>query len=201
LGWSALSVPAGFTPQGLPFGVTWIAQADCDEALLALGSRWAQWQEKSFPRPLGCHLREATPPSHAYSARPAGSHPLAVVGAHLSGMPLNSQLQAAGARLSRITTTSLAYELYHIPNTSPPKPGLVRVGEGGQQIALEVYDVPAWAISDFLANIPSPLGLGKVELVDGQWVTGFICEPSATVGAKHISAYGGWRAYMDTIKT
>ena len=205
LGWCALSVPAGFTPKGLPFGVTWIAQADCDEALLALGTRWAQWQGESLsqpkPQPLGCHLREARPPSHAYSARPAGAHPVAVVGAHLSGMPLNSQLQAAGARLSQVTTTSAAYALYHIPDTTPPKPGLVRIGEGGQQIALEVYDVPAWAISDFLANIPSPLGLGKVELASGQWVTGFICEPSAKVGAKNISAYGGWRAYMEAIKT
>ena len=197
LGWSALSVPAGFTPQGLPFGVTWIADGDCDEALLALGSRWARWQAQ----PLGRHLQSAPTSLAAGGSKPAGSHPLAVVGAHLSGMPLNMQLEAVGARLSQITTTSQAYALYHIPDTSPPKPGLVRVGEGGRQIALEVYDVPAWAISDFLANIPSPLGLGKVELADGHWVTGFICEPSGTENAKNISAYGGWRAYMEASAT
>ncbi len=202
LGWSALSTPAGFTEQGLPFGVTWIAPGGSDEGLLELGGRWVQWRQL----PLGCHLQaqlQASLPVAATSdpIEPAGSHRIAVVGAHLSGMPLNIQLQQVGARLAAVTTTSANYELYHLPDTTPPKPGMVRVSEGGQHIALEVYDVPAWAVSGFLLKIPSPLGLGKVELVDGQWVTGFVCEPLGIVGAKNVSAYGGWRAYMEAPKT
>jgi allophanate hydrolase len=198
LGWSALATPASFTQSGLPFGVTWIAPAGCDEALLDLGERWMQWREL----PLGCHLRAAQAPvTEPQTPELAGSHRMAVVGAHLSGMPLNTQLQEAGARLAMVTTTSANYELYHIPDTTPPKPGLVRVHEGGHAIALEVYDVPAWAVSDFLLKIPSPLGLGKVELADGQWVTGFICEPSGIINAKNISAFGGWRAYMESMDT
>jgi allophanate hydrolase len=114
-------------------------------------------------------------------------------------MPLNGQLQAAGARLAQVSTTSQSYRLFAIPNTHPPKPGLVRVDEGGQTIALEVYDVPAWAVSDFLKGIAAPLGLGNVELSSGQWVTGFICEPAALKGARDITEFGGWRAYMQVM--
>ncbi|MCD8515707.1 MAG: allophanate hydrolase [Burkholderiaceae bacterium] len=182
LGWAALATPAGFTQNGLPFGVTWIAPAGSDEALLALGARW----ERHLALPLGRHLRdpELTDPDliPCLSMNRIDSHPIAVVGAHLSEMPLNGQLQAAGARLSQTTTTSKNYNLYHLPNTTPPKPGLVRVDQDGEMIAVEVYDVPHWAVSGFLALIPSPLGLGKIELADGRWVTGFICEPSAVRG-------------------
>jgi len=196
LGWSALATPAGFTDQGLPFGVTWIAQAGCDEALLELGDRWMKWRDL----PLGSHLRPFQPSATERPLfQPAESHRIAVVGAHLSGMPLNHQLQEVGARLAIATTTSANYALYHLPDTTPPKPGLVRVAEAGQAIALEVYDVPNWAVSEFLLGIPSPLGLGKVELADGQWVTGFICEPSGIINAKNVSAFGGWRAYMEAL--
>jgi len=114
-------------------------------------------------------------------------------------MPLNSQLQTVGARLKYETHTSKNYRLFHIADTVPPKPGLVRVQEGGSHIALEVYDVPNWAVSWFLANIPSPLGLGKVELIDGKQVTGFICEPLGVIGAKDITHYGGWRSYIKDV--
>lgn len=200
LGWAALATPAGFTESGLPFGLTWIAPAGSDDALLSLGARW----EKDLALPLGRHLRTAqTAECVNYGELPINrtdSHAIAVVGAHLSGMPLNGQLQAAGARLQQVTTTSQSYHLYHLPNTSPPKPGLVRVNQGGEMIALEVYDVPSWAVSGFLALIPSPLGLGKVELADGRWVTGFICEPSAVQGAKDITSFGSWRKYLDSLE-
>ena len=194
LGWAALATPAGFTRSGLPFGVTWVAPGGADDALLALGSRWTAYRALA----LGANLRDAgseRPPM--LSAPQHDAHPIAVVGAHLSGMPLNSQLQTVGARLKQVTETSASYRLYHIPNTTPPKPGLVRVQEGGRAIALEVYDVPSWAVSTFLAQIPSPLGLGKIELANGDWVTGFICEPWACEGATDVSQYGGWRAYIE----
>jgi allophanate hydrolase len=192
LGWAALATPSGFTPSGLPFGVTWIAPGGTDHALLALGHEWMQTQRL----PLGLHLRKFSDLAPSVLTSPKDSHQIAVVGAHLSGMPLNGQLQAIGARLRVATTTSANYRLYALPNTKPPKPGLVRVKNDGQCIAIEVYDVPTWAVSGFLRDIASPLGLGSVELASGQWVTGFICEPVAVDEALDITSFGGWRAYM-----
>jgi allophanate hydrolase len=197
LGWAALSTPAGFTESGLPFGVTWVGPGGTDRALLSLGQRWMTSQQL----PLGCHLREFSKSTSDDLARPVRSHRIAVVGAHLSGMPLNRQLQAVGARLLEVTTTSPHYRLYALPNTQPPKPGLVRVEEAGHEIIVEVYDVPSWAVSGFLQGIPSPLGLGQIELNQGQWVTGFICEPIGLAGARDITDFGGWRAYMIESKT
>jgi allophanate hydrolase len=121
---------------------------------------------------------------------------LAVVGAHLSGMPLNNQLLERDATLLQATTTAAHYRLFALPNTTPPKPGLQRVGEAGAAIALEVWNVPLSQIGSFLALIPSPLGLGKVELADGSWVTSFICEGYALEGATDVTHHGGWRAYV-----
>jgi allophanate hydrolase len=126
---------------------------------------------------------------------------LAVVGAHLQGMPLHGQLVERRARLIESTRTAPRYQLYALPGTVPPKPGLARVAadappETGHSIELEVYAVPLSQVGSFLALIPSPLGLGSVELADGRWVKGFICEPAGLAGADDISHFGGWRAYM-----
>jgi allophanate hydrolase len=124
------------------------------------------------------------------------SLPLAVVGAHLSGMPLNSQLTERGARLAQSTHTAAHYRLYALPGTTPPKPGLRRVAGQGAAIAVEVWDMPLQHVGSFLALIPPPLGLGKLELADGSWVTGFICEGHALDNALDVTEHGGWRAYM-----
>ena len=125
---------------------------------------------------------------------------LAVVGAHLSGMPLSSQLVERGAQLVQATTTAAHYRLYALPNTTPPKPGLKRVASGGAAIAVEVWDMPVAQVGSFLALIPAPLGLGKVELTDGSWVTGFICEGFALDAAQDVTQFGGWKAYMQSLK-
>ena len=192
LGWAALATPAGFTPDGLPFGITWIGPGGSDRALLNLGARWQAGQQVTFGRGLNCDDDE----SLTSLARPDASHAMVVVGAHLKGMPLHWQLEQIGARLVSATHTSANYRLYALANTTPAKPGLCRVNENGASIAVEVYDVPPWGISAFLAQIPSPLGLGQVELVNGQWVTGFICEPWALGEAKDVTEFGGWRAYL-----
>jgi len=125
---------------------------------------------------------------------------LAVVGAHLTGLPLNPQLLALGARLFRTTTTAPVYRLYALP-TEPPKPGLVRVGhpgtaEGaGTQIEAEIWELPAEGLGALTAALPRPMALGRVELADGTAVAGFLCEPAALEGARDITSYGGWRAY------
>ncbi|HSI61317.1 MAG TPA: allophanate hydrolase, partial [Ideonella sp.] len=196
LGWSALALPSGFTPADLPFGVTFIAPGGADAALAALGLAW----EAALSLPLGARLRLSQASDRAPQALPAAAAtlPLAVVGAHLAGMPLHGQLQERGCRLLVRTRSAPHYRLHALPGTVPPKPGLARVapGEAGQAIELEVYEMPLAAVGSFLALIPQPLGLGSVELEDGRWVKGFICEPAALRGAPDISHHGGWRGYV-----
>ncbi len=120
---------------------------------------------------------------------------LVVVGAHLSGLPLNHQLTERGASLVRAGRTAAAYRLYALGGFDPPRPGLVHVGEGGAALEVEVWRMPAPAVGGFLAGVPAPLCLGTVELDDGSATTGFLCEPRALEGAVDISTHGGWRAY------
>jgi allophanate hydrolase len=121
---------------------------------------------------------------------------LAVVGAHLTGQPLNPQLLALGARLDRATTTAPAYRLHALP-TDPPKPGLVHVGEGGAAIETEVWRLPAEGLGRLLTALPRPMTLGRVELADGESVPGFLCEPAALANAEDITGYGSWRSYLN----
>ncbi len=120
--------------------------------------------------------------------------PLAVVGAHLSGQPLNHQLTDRCAALVATTTTAPRYRL-HALDTEPPKPGLVRVGSDGAGVEVEVWELEPAAFGSFVAEVPPPLAIGKIELADGSWVSGFVCEPWALDGAPDITAFGGWRAY------
>lgn len=180
LGWCALAVPAGATATGLPFGVTFIGRAGHDVALAEIGRRWLG--EAPLP------LRPAVAPML----------PIAVVGAHLSGLPLNGQLLERGAVLLEATSTAPRYRLYALPGTVPPKPGLLRSDDGGA-IAVEVWAMPMSAVGSFLARVPPPLGLGSVELADGRFVHGFLCEAIALAGARDITALGGWRAYLASI--
>lgn len=193
LGQAALALPSGFGSGGLPFGVTFIAPGGSDAALAALGARWQA--ERALP--LGHRLRAPRPADHALHSLPAAAPtlPVAVVGAHLAGMPLHGQLVERGCRLVARTTTAPAYRLYALPDTVPPKPGLARVAEGGRAIEVEVYEMPAAAVGSFLALIAPPLGLGSLQLADGRWVKGFICEGEALAGAADISDWGGWRAW------
>jgi allophanate hydrolase len=194
LGLAALALPSGFTPAGLPFGVTFIAPGGSDAALAEFGLRW----EAARDLPLGRHLRRAAAADRRPSRRPAAAATLeiAVVGAHLAGMPLHGQLVDRGCRLVERTLSAPCYRLYALAGTSPPKPGLARVAEDGVAIELEVYEMPCDAVGSFLALIPPPLGLGSVQLADGRWTRGFICEPAGLAGALDISAHGGWRAYL-----
>lgn len=190
LGLAAASVPYGFTAEGLPFGVTFIARGGADWALIELAARW----QRSRALPLGANLRPSGPADALIAVTPPGAIALAVVGAHLAGMPLHHQLTARGARLNAVTRTAARYRLYALNGAEPAKPGLARADDGAA-IAVEVYDMPAVALGTLLAEIPPPLGLGTIELADGTWVKGFICEPQALRHAQDITAFGGWRAY------
>jgi allophanate hydrolase len=197
LGWCALALPFGFTDNRLPFGVTFIAPANHDAALARFGSVW----QARLKLPLG-----ATGRTHEMAcklSRPPAASPtlaLAVVGAHLSGLPLNGQLIERGAQLRTAATTAAQYRLFALPGTVPPKPGLLRVSSGGAAISVEVWDVPLEHVGSFLAMIPAPLGLGSLTLADGSSVHGFICESQALEGAQDITAFGGWRAYLASLR-
>jgi allophanate hydrolase len=112
----------------------------------------------------------------------------------MRGMPLNHELATRDAQFVAATHTSSRYRLYALPGALP-KPGLVRVPQG-KAIGVEVWDVPTDRFGSFVAGIPSPLAIGSVELDDGAWVKGFVCEPIALEGAEEITHYGDWRVYL-----
>lgn len=188
---SALAVPAGFRADGLPAGITLIAPAWHDQALAAFGQRWQQ----ALKLPLGA---TAIPlPEMLPSTTPApGCVRIAVVGAHLTGMPLNGQLTSRDAVLVEQTSSAACYRLYALPGTVPPKPGLARVAADGASIIVELWDIPQARFGEFVAEVPAPLGIGNVQLADGRWVKGFICEPYALSDARDITSFGGWRAFI-----
>lgn len=122
---------------------------------------------------------------------------IAVVGAHLSGEPLNGQLTSRGATLVAATRTAPVYRLVALP-TEPPKPGLLRVGgdaDGAGAVEVEVWELDAAGFGSFVDEIPAPLGIGRLLLEDGSDVAGFLCESIAVEGAPDITHFGGWRAY------
>ena len=199
LDYAAIAVPSSLRADGLPFGVTLIAPCGSDWQLAGLGQRLHQ-STGLKQGSIGLNLAESqsiqAPAAPETEARMA----VAVVGAHLTGMPLNTQLTERGAQLVQTTSTAAHYRLYALPNTTPPKPGLKRVPTDGAAIALEVWDMPVSQLGSFLALVPAPLGMGKVELADGSWITGFICEGFALDAALDVTAHGGWRAYIQSLK-
>jgi allophanate hydrolase len=172
----AVAVPAGRTVDGDDFGVSVVAPAFADRvaadvARLITGSD-------------GCEV----------AGGPVGVG-LVVVGAHLTGQPLNHQLTSRGGRFAGAVSTSADYAMYLLA-TEPPKPGLVRVGAGGRAIEAELWELPPAALASFLAELPGPMTLGQVRLADGSSRVGFLVEPIGVVGARDISAYGGWRNFL-----
>ena len=187
---SAIAVPAGFLPGGLPFGITLIAPAFADEALCALGDA-AQRAAVPTMGATGLLLPAAVP----FNIRAGDKIRVAVCGAHMSGLPLNHQLTERGARLAFKSRTAPQYRFYALTEFSPPRPGLVRA-DGGASIEVEVWEVPSAAFGSFVDGIPPPLGIGTVVLEDGTQVRGFSCEAHAVRSARDISSLGGWRQFI-----
>jgi allophanate hydrolase len=180
---SALALPAGFRDNATGFGVSLIGPAWADRRLLELGRRY----EEIAPMP-------ETPPLDVAGVK--ATVKLAVVGAHLAAMPLHWQLTSRDARLLRRCRTAATYKLYAMAASTPPKPALVHVGEGGAAIEVEVYELGVEAFGSFVAEVPPPLAIGTVALDDGTEVKGFVAEPRALDGAEDITRFGGWRAYI-----
>jgi len=188
-----LAVPASMRPDGLPFGITLLARAGDDAALASIGRQF----HAATGLPLGA-LNKPQPPLAGAAATPgAGEIAIAVVGAHLSGMPLNGELRSAGGRLIERSATAPHYRLYALAGTTPPKPGLLRVKTGdGAKIEVEVWALSDAAFGRFVAAVPPPLSIGTLELADGRAVKGFLVEAEAIAGARDITSFGGWRKFV-----
>jgi allophanate hydrolase len=181
---AALAVPGTPRADGLPAGVTLIGAAGTDHMLAAAAQSL---------------LDDVQGPASVTFAPLPFDEPtvqLAVVGAHLEGQALNWQLLERGARKLALTETAPHYRLYALRDTEPPKPGLARVDRDGVAIQVELWELPLRRFGEFVAEVPQPLGIGSLQLLDGRWVKGFICEPGAIAQATDISAFGGWRAYL-----
>ncbi|MEE4884455.1 allophanate hydrolase [Pseudomonas alliivorans] len=188
LDYAAVAVPSTFMDNGLPWGVTLFGRAFTDQYLLSLAD--------AFQRHTALPLISGNTPSAPTTVARNDRVRLVVCGAHLDGLALNGQLKQRGARLLEATQSSPDYQLYALAGGPPFRPGMVRVAEGGVAIEVEVWELPSAELGSFLTGIPAPLGLGKVQLADGRWETGFICEPYGLEGARNISELGGWRAYL-----
>jgi allophanate hydrolase len=187
-----LALPSAIRPDEIPFGITLLAPAGQDALLASIG-RVFQAQTKLT---LGAKGIVQPPLANLETALRGDEIPIAVVGAHLSGMALNGELKAHGARLIEATLTAPDYRLYAL-STTPPKPGMLRVEPGGgTSVELELWALPAAAFGKFVAAIPPPLSIGTVRLKDGRGVKGFLVEATDVSGARDISAFGGWRAFV-----
>ena len=175
---AAVTVPAGYWASGVGFGVNLIAPAFTDNALLELAAL----------------IRNEQIPATTKAAK----IPLAVLGAHLRGQPLNHQLTTIGARFLKQTRTAPEYRLYSLPNTTPTKPGLARSSHGGANIEVELYELSPESFGTFVAAVPPPLCIGNAKLEDGSSVKCFLCEPTALEGAQEITSFGGWRSYLNS---
>ena len=196
---AAIAVPAAKRADGLPFGISLIGPAGSDHWLCRIGADF----HASTGLPVG-----ATPSMPGYGKTAVGAAvgpiqlvpawiEIAVVGAHLSGEPLNHQLTERGARLVRAARTAPRYRLFALPDSVPPKPGLLRApDDAGSAVELEVWEMDEGGFGSFVAAIPPPLCIGTLELEDGSRVKGFLCEAHAIDNARDISSFGGWRAYL-----
>jgi allophanate hydrolase len=188
----ALALPSAIRPDGAPFGITLLAPAGQDGLLAGIGRVF----HADTRLTLGAKGVAQTPLRETAPLVSGDEIPIAVVGAHLSGMVLNGELKALGGRLLEATVTAPDYRLYAL-KTTPPKPGMLRVETGaGASIELEIWALPAASFGKFVAAIPPPLSIGTVRLKDGRGVKGFLVEAADINGAREISAFGGWRAFV-----
>ncbi len=188
---TSVAVPTAITPGGLPFGVTLVGPAFSDRALLSIANRI----QRDLPLPMGATALPQ-PASCTDAVGDRAMIDVVVCGAHMAGLPLNWQLSERGAVLRERTSTAPRYRMYALAGGPPQRPGLILDEEAGASIEVEVWGIPASEFGSFVADIPAPLGIGKLRLADDRVLSGFICEPCGIAGAREITQLGGWRAYV-----
>jgi allophanate hydrolase len=178
---------------GIPFGITLLAPAGHDAQLASIGRVF----HADTKLPISSKMLPQPPLAALGTTTQNDEIAIAVVGAHLSGMALNGELTSLGGRLLKATTTAPDYNFFALNGTKPAKPGLLRVAPGsGSAIVVEVWALTAANFGKFVAGLPSPMSIGTLKLADGSGVKGFLVEVAAVDGARDISSFGGWRAYM-----
>ncbi|HVL02204.1 MAG TPA: allophanate hydrolase, partial [Dongiaceae bacterium] len=187
---AAVTVPTGFFGHGSGFGVTLFQRAFDDKRLLALAAQLHAHATST----LGA-TEKPNPPCSFASKGPQPLIPVVVCGAHLEGLALHWQLAERGAHKIEATTTAPHYRMYALAGGPPFRPGLMRE-DNGVALPVEVWAVPREQFGSFVAEIAAPLGIGKVQLADGRWESGFICEPYGLQGAEDITELGGWKGYL-----
>jgi len=200
-----VAVPSVFRADGFPAGITLLGRAFEEARLVELAHHF----EHCVNLPLGALGRVLSSFPDSETTEPLGVPKaedrllLAVVGAHLRDMPLCHQLTERDAHFVAESRTAPCYRLHLVPGSKPQKPGLLRVKDGaaGASIALELWSLPKSAVGDFISLIPPPLGIGTIELDDGRWVKGFICEPCGLIGAEDITEHGGFRAWLQSFQS
>jgi allophanate hydrolase len=198
---AAIAVPSGFRSDGLPSGIQVIGPRGTDGTLAAIASAYHA-EVGGTMGATGHPLVPVAATTAPGDLTPRASrHAVVVVGAHLSGQPLNHQLVGLGGSLVMACKTAPAYRLYALKGTVPPKPGLVRVRENGRALEVEVWSLDTAAFGAFVGAIPRPLCIGSIELDNGTFAQGFLCEPDAIADATDISHHGGWLAYLRATKT
>lgn len=187
-----IAVPTGPRSDGRPGSTTILARSGQD----ALAAGLARALQAAAKAPMGA-TGQPLPAAALPPATPLpGEIAVALVGAHMAGLLLNPQITGLGGRFLEATETASCYRLFALADGPPARPGLLRVAADGAPIAVELWSLPAESIGALLAQIPSPLGLGRVCLVDGRNVVGFLAEAAGLDDAEDITGYGGWRAYL-----
>jgi len=186
-----IAVPTRPRPDGRPGGVTLLAEAGADGRIAAVASLLHRTEDPH----LGATAWTLSDPKPVDPVAAADEIAVAVVGAHMSGLPLNHELTRLGGRFLYAADTAPLYRLYRLAGGPPLRPGLVRADEGAS-IALEVWALPSAAFGAFVSGIPQPLGIGTLDLADGRQVKGFLCETAGLDGAEDITPFGGWRAFI-----
>ncbi|EFL90913.1 allophanate hydrolase [Ahrensia sp. R2A130] len=190
-----IAVPTEARSDGRPGSITLLAAAGRDADVASLARSF----ERDTTRNLGA-TKHPVPQPQDLPAVAADTMEIAVCGAHMSGLPLNWQLTDRGATFLRTVKTAAVYGFYALSGDGPARPGLVRDTDVGAAIDLEIWALPEHEFGSFMAGIPSPLGIGTIELSDGGTVKGFLCEASGTEGAQDISQLGDWRTYLAKIE-
>ena len=197
LGMSALAFPVALRSDGFPSGITLIGPGGHDAWLASVGRHI----EGTSGLALGATRLPRPVPVPARALPRSGMIPIVVIGAHMSGLPLNRELVDNGAVFVEATATAPVYRLFALTGGPPRRPGLVRVLDGGAAIAAEVWALPPDGFGRFVAAIPAPLGVGTIRLADGSAVKGFLCESAGLDGATDITGHGGWRAFLASTVT
>jgi allophanate hydrolase len=192
---AGIAVPIALESDGTPFGVTLLGSAGRDAELASVGLAMHARTGLTLGA-LGVPL--SAPPPRG-SKPQAGEVAIAVVGAHMSGLPLNRELVDRGGRFLFTSATARDYRLFAL-ESEQPRPGLLRVAEGaGAAIDVEVWTLPLATFGRFIASVPPPLSIGTLRLSDGSAVKGFLVEAQGAIGARDISDYGGWRAFLSAV--